>query len=254
MFLTPVSHSTWSLATIFPSRMPTFEPLSEVQKEFLPVLNNFLARADIQGLHQIVDKQTRDTEKLQGTFEKLQRTVERFRLESEELKMSNAKFSRESDILRATNEQCNEKHSREVEKLQGMIEKLQGTVQKSQGANEELRTSNKELRDANVKLQSISEEAIEKSNAIEKRLDIALDNVLEQVENGTRNANQELSSRVDLLHVDAQSLQNLQEHMRQCDARFADTEFRQQNTEEVVEKMFNMISSMRIGVLLLLCY
>ncbi|KAJ4394194.1 hypothetical protein N0V93_003411 [Gnomoniopsis smithogilvyi] len=211
--------------------MPIFEPLTEVQKEFLPIVNDFLSRADTQGLHCIVEKHIRDTEKLQGTFEMLKGTVERLQRESEGLRASNEKCSLETEKLRVSNE----RYSRDAEKLQATVETLQSSVQNFQGAHEELRISN-------AKSQASPKEFIEKVNAIKEKLAVDLENIVNNLETKTRTANEDLSSRIGQLHNSARAaLKDLQKQIHELDAR-------QQHSEQAMDQVANAIHDVQVSL------
>ncbi|KAJ4424846.1 hypothetical protein N0V82_000565 [Gnomoniopsis sp. IMI 355080] len=208
--------------------MSIYEPRNEVHKELLPIVQDFLSRADTQGLHTIVEKHIRDTEKLQGTFEMLKNIVERLQRETEELRASNHKYSLETEKLRASNE----KYSRETEKLQGTVEKLQTSVQKFQGINEELRTSNS-------KFQTLPKDVMEKVTAIEEKLDIDIEKVVNNLENKTRTSNQDLGNRIGQLHnITRAALKDLQSQLHDLDAR-------QQHNEQSMDQVANVVHDLQ---------
>lgn len=211
--------------------MPLSPPLTEEEKAFQPILHTFLAHANTQGLHSIVDKHGRETEAVGKDLAALR------------------------EAFNTLQSQRNEDHQRiielqsKVEKLQGANEELRTTNGELRGVNEEIRLSNEKLRHDNGKLPIVSDKAVETVNALEKKVDLALNNFVDKLETAighTRTATQDLRSRFDQLHGDTQALQNIQKQMRMYDDRLGDTEFRQQNVEEVVEKLANMVNGMNI--------
>lgn len=207
--------------------MAPFPPLSEDEKTFLPVLNTFLANADNQGLRTIVAKHSRETEIVAKDLAALRDAFHTLQSQFNEDRRSGIE-------LRGT-----------VEKLQGANQELRACNSELRGVNEELRTTIGKLTDTNTTLRIAPERAMKQVDALEKKVDDALDTIVDKLEtavDNTRTANQDLRSRLDQLHVDTRVLKDLQRQMHQCDARLVSTEFRQQNVEEVVEKLANIIN------------